>query len=83
MKKWRKRAFFLKMVKMTLIEGKMLTYNFVFRINLSNFSAENTVRSEPHIAKKGYQNHYKKLSYVQKRTFGHIFTKIVKYTMSW
>ena len=37
----------LKMVKMTLSEGQILTQNFDFRCHISTFRAENTVKSAP------------------------------------
>ena len=41
----------LKMVKMTLSEGQILTQNFDFRGHISTFRAKNTLKSAPSKAK--------------------------------
>ena len=80
-----KRLFLtLKMVKMTLSEGQILTQNFEFRDHISTFRAENTAKSKAFKAKNNaqtpsehLQNNFQK---VQKTTF--LDPKMVKMALS-
>ena len=74
----------LKMVKMTLSEGQILTQNVDFRGQISTFCAEDTPKSGPFKAKNNaqttsehLQNNFQK---VQKTTF--LGPKMVKMTLS-
>ena len=83
-KKSKKTGFLtLKMVKMTLPEGQILTQNLDFRGHISTFRAENTAKSGHFKAENNaqttsehLQNNFQK---VQKTTF--LAPKMVKMTL--
>ena len=74
----------MKLVKMTLSEGQILTYNFDFRGHISTFKAENKTKSGYFKAKNNAQITSKQLqtnfTKPQKTTF--LTLKIGKMTLS-
>ena len=74
----------LKMVKMTLPEGQILSQNLDFRGHISTFRAENTAKIGPFKAKNNAQTTSKQLqSILQKiQKTGFLKLKIVETTLS-